>query len=170
MLWSLDATLVVELAAIFVMLRGPMGLQFILLKAFVTHESQSKVIMSLGAFNRQAHEPMNFAFTHQLVEDASQPRDLPKVSFRLTFSPMPTPLILFSTALPRDLLLSHQVVLDANLKHALAIIVYAKAMLLPKGFVTYLQVVVGVDLQHALVSIVCAKALLWPMDSVKILQ
>lgn len=93
--------------------------------------------MSLGVFNRRVHEPMNSAFTHQWVEDASLPHDLkskdfirsmPKgfqtsllvleVSYLLTFSPEPAPLILFSIAPPKDLIVIPQLVAGVDLQHA----------------------------------------------------
>ena len=76
LLKPLDAILAAELAAIFVMLLVPTDSQLTLLEVFVTHEFQFMVAMLLGAFNRRVHEPMNFAFIHQSVEDVSLPRDL----------------------------------------------------------------------------------------------
>ena len=147
LLKPLDVYLAIELAAIFAMLLGPTDLLLILLKVFVTHEFQSKVTMSLGAFNRRVHEPMHFAFTHQWVEDVSLPHDLKskgfirskpkgfqtsllvlKVSYRLTFSPEPALLILFSIAPPKDLIVILQVVAGVDLQHALVAIMDVKAM------------------------------------------
>ena len=137
LLKPLDANLAIELAAIFAMLLGLTDLLLILLEVFVTHEFQSKVTMSLGAFNRRVHEPMHFAFTHQWAEDASLPQALkskdsiaskPKgfqtcllvleVSYLLTFSPEPAPLILFSIAPPKDFLVILQSAAGVDLQHA----------------------------------------------------
>ena len=66
--------------------------------------------------------------------------------------------------------MSHQLVMDAALLHALVATVGVRALLHPRGFITYLQVVMGVDLQRALVAIMDAKAMLLPRDSAKIHQ
>ena len=168
LLKPLDAILAVQLAAIFVMLLGPTDFQQALLKVFVFLEFQSKAIMWLDAFNRRVHEPMNFAFIHQWVGDASLPRDL--VSYQLTIFQERAPLTLSSIAPPRDLIESHQLVMDAAHLKAWVATMGVRALLYPKDFITYHRVVVGVNLQRVLAAVMYAKAMLWPKDSVIIHQ
>ena len=63
------------------------------------------------------------------MEDASFPLDFFMVPYQLTFFLKPTPLLLFSEAPPRDLIVSHQVVVDVTPLNALVAITGAKATL-----------------------------------------